>query len=419
MNRRPATENPRAAMPCDFLDQRDGIEHHAVADHAALARRAGCRRAPGAARSFSSPTSTVWPALLPPWQRTTTVRALGEHVDDLAFAFIAPLGADQDGVGHGRSSGKSQYPKFNIQHPAGQGDRRKGPVPPCGNIFSMAWKNREKFFHGVEKSAAFFHRVENFFSTAWKTLVRRRGAHPPPRPALALIPKLHNTPGTIRRSGRCRSSMRGGGGEAHVALQVLDVGAGGGHVAGLHRQIAADGLFAERLFEEGDEPVEFDRGVVADVVDAVGRGAGAGIGPGGVPRRVGRRDAVGGAVKQEKMAIILTGLLLLYQQRRVHFWLFAQPVKETGEIGILSISLCEEDTDGGKTWEAMKLLVSKDSLPCDNATPIADFQTGEVHMLYQTDYAQCYYIKSVDDGKSWSDPVEITATIDTFKKVYP
>ena len=28
------------------------------------------------------------------------VRLLGEHVDDFAFAFVAPLGADQDRIGH-------------------------------------------------------------------------------------------------------------------------------------------------------------------------------------------------------------------------------------------------------------------------------------------------------------------------------
>lgn len=75
--------------------------------------------------------------------------------------------------------------------------------------------------------------------------------------------------------------------------------------------------------------------------------------------------------------------------------------------------------DTGKTWEPLKLLVHNDQLPSDNATPIVDFITGDIHLLYQVDYAKCYYIKSTDDGITWSQPEEITKTIDSFKKVYP
>jgi sialidase-1 len=75
--------------------------------------------------------------------------------------------------------------------------------------------------------------------------------------------------------------------------------------------------------------------------------------------------------------------------------------------------------DSGVTWEPMKPLVHSEGVPCDNATPIVDFMTGEVHLLYQIDYARCYYMKSADDGESWSQPVEITSAIDEFKTVYP
>lgn len=76
-------------------------------------------------------------------------------------------------------------------------------------------------------------------------------------------------------------------------------------------------------------------------------------------------------------------------------------------------------TDYGKTWQPMQVVVEKGASTCDNATPITDYQTGEVHLLYQIDYAKCFYKKSTDDGLTWTEPVDITATIDEFKKAYP
>lgn len=76
-------------------------------------------------------------------------------------------------------------------------------------------------------------------------------------------------------------------------------------------------------------------------------------------------------------------------------------------------------TDAGRTWAPVRVVVADGDLPCDNAMPITDYVTGEVHLLYQIDYARCYYTKSADDGLTWSQPVEITATLDTFKAVYP
>ena len=77
-------------------------------------------------------------------------------------------------------------------------------------------------------------------------------------------------------------------------------------------------------------------------------------------------------------------------------------------------------TDSGTTWEPMKTLAhNNDNLPCDNATPIVDYITGEVHLLYQIDYAKCFYIKSGDDGKTWTQPVEITYAINEIKGIYP
>ena len=76
-------------------------------------------------------------------------------------------------------------------------------------------------------------------------------------------------------------------------------------------------------------------------------------------------------------------------------------------------------SDGGKSWELQKLLVHNEGLLSDNAVPIVDHISGEVHLLYQVDYSRCCYKKSADDGLSWSDPVDITPAIESFREFYP
>ena len=66
-------------------------------------------------------------------------------------------------------------------------------------------------------------------------------------------------------------------------------------------------------------------------------------------------------------------------------------------------------TDAGRTWAPLRVVVADGDLPCDNAMPITDYVTGDVHLLYQIDYARCYYTKSADDGVTWSRPVDLTA----------
>ena len=54
----------------------------------------------------------------------------------------------------------------------------------------------------------------------------------------------------------------------------------------------------------------------------------------------------------------------------------------------------------------------------DNPTPIVNRQTGSVHLLYQVNYARCYYLRSDDDGQTFTAPVDITATFEQFRKEY-
>jgi sialidase-1 len=44
---------------------------------------------------------------------------------------------------------------------------------------------------------------------------------------------------------------------------------------------------------------------------------------------------------------------------------------------------------------------------------------GELHFLYCENYARAFYRKSLDDGKTWAPPVEITFVFEHFRPRYP
>ncbi len=91
--------------------------------------------------------------------------------------------------------------------------------------------------------------------------------------------------------------------------------------------------------------------------------------------------------------------------------------------------------DGGKTWSPPQPIVHRgprvaknpvalksrlaraDEATLNNPVAIAD-RDGSVHLLYCAEYARCFAIRSDDDGATWSDPVEITATFDQFRSEY-
>jgi sialidase-1 len=98
--------------------------------------------------------------------------------------------------------------------------------------------------------------------------------------------------------------------------------------------------------------------------------------------------------------------------------------------------LLRRSNDGGKTWEprqqlaqldgpfernpaAVKLKLAKPGeRTFNNPIAIVDLKTGAVHFLFCLDYGRCFYIKSDDDGKTFTKPVDITPAFDKFKPEY-
>lgn len=97
--------------------------------------------------------------------------------------------------------------------------------------------------------------------------------------------------------------------------------------------------------------------------------------------------------------------------------------------------LLRRSTDDGRSWsEPQKIShvpgpiaknpfslavkgVRKENITYNNPVLIAD-RDGPVHCLFCVEYMRCFYMRSDDDGQSFSKPVEITSTFENFRSSY-
>lgn len=104
----------------------------------------------------------------------------------------------------------------------------------------------------------------------------------------------------------------------------------------------------------------------------------------------------------------------------------------SADWGEIEIHL-RRSTDGGKTWEAAKHVAHSGSRlegnprkktggeheqTVNNPVAIVDRTTGAIEFLYCINYARCFSMRSTDDGATWSNPVEITASYEPFRAKY-
>ena len=96
-----------------------------------------------------------------------------------------------------------------------------------------------------------------------------------------------------------------------------------------------------------------------------------------------------------------------------------------GDWGPIDI-LMRRSTDGGRTWDAPRKVAHVDGpiqqnavaleqglakpgeVTYNNVVPIVDRETGAIHLLFCVEYARAYSMRSDDDGRTFSKPVDIT-----------
>ena len=86
-------------QPANFADQAHRVDHHAVADNTDLAPPQDAR-GDKMENEFLLANEDRVAGVVAALSADHHVGLAGEHVDDFAFAFVAPLGADENSVGH-------------------------------------------------------------------------------------------------------------------------------------------------------------------------------------------------------------------------------------------------------------------------------------------------------------------------------
>lgn len=93
-------------------------------------------------------------------------------------------------------------------------------------------------------------------------------------------------------------------------------------------------------------------------------------------------------------------------------------VQNAGDWADMDI-LLRRSVDGGKTWLPTQTFAAREpKTPTSNCTPIVDADGRTIHVLYQRGYSRCFYVKTTDEGATWSAPVDITATFERFRPEY-
>lgn len=98
----------------------------------------------------------------------------------------------------------------------------------------------------------------------------------------------------------------------------------------------------------------------------------------------------------------------------------------SGDAGDIDL-LLRRSSDGGKTWTAPQVVWDDAGSTCGNPCPVVDAKTGTIWLLStwnrgddhepqiiaqkSKDTRRVFLLKSKDEGRTWSEPVEITGSV--------
>jgi sialidase-1 len=78
----------------------------------------------------------------------------------------------------------------------------------------------------------------------------------------------------------------------------------------------------------------------------------------------------------------------------------------------------QRSIDAGESWEPRVVLSEGSVGTVNNPVMIAEIDSDTVHLLYNVDYARAWYRRSDDDGRSWSEPRDVSSAFEGLRTSY-